>query len=82
MRLPRDLSGTELAQLLVRHYGYSATRTRGTHLTLTLTSEGAEHSVTVPLHHNVRVGTLAGIVADVARFLGVSKQEVRTTLFT
>ena len=29
MKLPRDLSGTEVARRLARHYGYGVTRTRG-----------------------------------------------------
>ena len=28
MKLPRDLSGTEVAKLLERHYGYRVDRTR------------------------------------------------------
>ncbi len=40
-----------------------------------------QHNVTVPRHRDVRVGTLDGIVADVAEFLGLSKDEVRETLF-
>ena len=29
MKLPRDLSGTEVARRLARHYDYSVTRSRG-----------------------------------------------------
>ena len=39
------------------------------------------HSVTVPRHRTVRVGTLNGIVADVAAHSGVTKDEVRSELF-
>ena len=28
MKLPRDLSGTEVARRLARHYGYRVTRSR------------------------------------------------------
>ena len=34
MKLPRDLSGERLAQLLHRHYGYRLTRQSGSHMTL------------------------------------------------
>ena len=81
MKLPRDLPGNEVARLLTRHYGYRVTRTKGSHMTVTLTIEGNRHSVTVPKHRDVRVGTLDGIIADVAEFLGLSKHEVRETLF-
>ena len=36
MKLPRGLSGSEVAGLLARHYGYRATRTKGSHMTVTL----------------------------------------------
>ena len=81
MKLPRDLSGTEVARRLARHYGYRVTRSRGSHMTVTLTAEGNEHQVTVPRHRDVRIGTLDAITADVATFLGLSKHAVRDTLF-
>lgn len=34
MKLPRDLSGERLAQLLQRHFGYRLTRQSGSHMTL------------------------------------------------
>ena len=45
MKLPRDLSGREVAKRLGRHYGYRVTRTRGSHMTVTLLvgSSGARH---------------------------------------
>ena len=81
MKLPRDLPGNEVAKLLMRHYGYREMRTKGSHMTVTLTIDGNRHSVTVPRHRDVRVGTLDGIIADVAEFLGLPKREVRETLF-
>ena len=81
MKLPRDLSGDDIVRRLVRCYGYRVTRTRGSHRTVTLTIGENQHSVTVPMHRNVRVGTLGAIVSDVADFLGLSRQEVRETLF-
>lgn len=82
MKLPRDLSGETVARLLGRHYGYRVVRSRGSHLTATLTTEsGSRHSVTVPAHRDVRIGTLDTIVTDVAAFLGKPKNEVRDTLF-
>ena len=65
----------------MRHYGYREMRTKGSYMTVTLTIDGNRHSVTVPRHRDVRVGTLDGIIADVAEFLGLSKREVRETLF-
>ena len=76
MRLPRSLSGAELAALLGRRYGYSLTRQRGSHLRLTANYRGYEHRVTVPLHNPLRVGTLSEILGDVASYLGTSRDEL------
>ena len=81
MKLPRDLSGTEVAWRLARDYGYRVTRNRGSHMTVTLTAGGDQHQVTVPRHRDMRIGTLDAIIADVAAFLGLPKQAVRATLF-
>lgn len=48
MRLPRDLSGSDLAQAL-RKFGYSMTRQTGSHIRLT-TYEHGEHHLTIPQH--------------------------------
>ncbi len=82
MRLPRDLSGDEVVRLLVRHFEYQIIRTRGSHVTVRReTSSDPSHSVTVPQHRNLKVGTLDAIVSDVAMDLGLPKAEVRDTLF-
>jgi predicted RNA binding protein YcfA (HicA-like mRNA interferase family) len=61
MRLPRDVSGKQLAILLGR-YGYEVTRQTGSHIRLTTTQEG-EHHVTIPLHGSLRVGTLSAVLS-------------------
>ena len=80
MRLPRDLSGDQLAVLL-RRYGYEVTRQTGSHMRLTTTQEG-EHHVTIPRHGSLRVGTLSGILSDVAEHLGIPKPALVETLFS
>lgn len=79
MRLPRDLSGEELAVLLGR-YGYEATRQTGSHMRLT-TTRGGEHHVTVPHHESLRVGTLSAILRDGAEHLDITRPELLETLF-
>ncbi len=64
-RLPRDLSGRDLAAALRRAFDYQITRQTGSHIRLS-TKLGGEHHVTVPDHDALRVGTLAGIVESVA----------------
>ena len=76
MKLPRDLSGAEIALRFARHYGYRVTRSRGSHLTVTLTAEGDQHQVTAPRHREVRTGILDAIIADVAAFPGPPERAV------
>ena len=73
------MSGRELARAL-RQYGYEVTREAGSHMRLT-TQQGGEHHVTIPDHANLRIGTLSGIVADVARHLGVDRNALVAALF-
>ncbi len=79
MRLPRDLTGKDLARAL-RVFGYRVTRQTGSHMRLT-TVESGEHHVTVPQHNPLRVGTLAGILDDVAEHLGMTREELIDHLF-
>ena len=81
MKIPRNLSGEQVARLLSRHYGNQLKRTRGSHMTVTLTTTTKEHSVTIPLHRPVRIGTLGRIISDVATFLCMPKDEVSRWLF-
>lgn len=74
MKLPRDVGGHDLAKALAR-YGYRISRQSGSHLRLT--REGPEtHHVTIPAHSNLRVGTLSGILGEVAAHLGKSRDDV------
>jgi predicted RNA binding protein YcfA (HicA-like mRNA interferase family) len=78
-KLPRDLSGSELAALLGR-LGFAITRQSGSHLILTTQQRGEFH-VCVPLHQTISVGTLSDLLSDIAGHLGVSKRELRQMLF-
>ena len=79
MRLPRDLSGSDLAQAL-RKLGYYASRQTGSHLRLTTTEHG-EHHLTIPQHNPLRIGTLSAILADVAAHFELSRDELIERLF-
>ena len=76
MRLPRDVSGRDLARRLARHYGYALRRTSGSHMTVTRVTEAGNHSVTVPPHRELRVGTLNAIVSEVAEVVDLSRRAV------
>ena len=79
MRLPRDVSGQDLAQAL-RVLGYQITRQTGSHLRLT-TIERGEHHITIPQHSPLRIGTLAGILGDVAQHFEINRQDLVERLF-
>lgn len=79
MRLPRGLSGDQLAKALSK-LGYEPTRQAGSHLRLT-TRRSGQHHVTIPRHRSLSVGTLAAVLKEVASHLGVSRTEVERELF-
>ena len=80
MKLPRDLSGSDLASRL-RRLGYEVSRQTGSHLRLTSVAKGPEHHVTIPMHRTLRVGTLADILSDVALYFEMDKEELADRLF-
>jgi predicted RNA binding protein YcfA (HicA-like mRNA interferase family) len=79
MKLPRDISGDELAKAL-RKFGYTVTRQTGSHLRLT-TTEGGEHHVTIPRHDPLKLGTFAGILHDVAEHFAIERDDLLKRLF-
>ena len=79
MKLPRDLSGVELARALER-IGYRVTRQTGSHLRLS-TDSPSQHHITIPAHDPLKVGTLASILADVAAHLKLDREELLRRLF-
>ena len=80
MKLPRDLSGVELARALER-IGYRVTRQTGSHLRLS-TDSPSQHHITIPAHDPLKVGTLASILADVAAHLKLDREELVRRLFS
>jgi predicted RNA binding protein YcfA (HicA-like mRNA interferase family) len=56
MRLPRDISGSELTIKLAK-FGYEITRQNGSHIRLT-TQKNGEHHITIPRHDPLKRGRL------------------------
>lgn len=75
MRLPRDVSGDELAKR-IRKFGYRITRQTGSHMRLTRSTEEGEYHITIPKHRNLKIGTLNSIVKDIAEHLGINQDEL------
>ena len=80
MKIPRDLSGADLVRALAR-FGYTVVRQTGSHIRLRSAQTGKEHSITLPNHDPIKLGTMNGILGDVAQYLGISKQELMSRLF-
>jgi len=80
LKLPRDVSGDDLVRSL-RRFGYETTRQTGSHIRLSSSLKGTEHHVTIPNHQQLRVGTLAEILSDVANYLDLTREELTRQLF-
>jgi predicted RNA binding protein YcfA (HicA-like mRNA interferase family) len=79
VRIPRDLSGDDLAKVLAA-LGYEVTRQTGSHMRLTTQQQG-EHHITIPRHEALRVGTVGAILADVGDHFGLSRESIIERLF-
>ena len=75
MKVRRDLSGQDLARL-----GYQASRQTGSHIRPT-TKTPTVHSVTVPAHSPLKIGTLSWILKDIGTHVGNDREELLKTLF-
>ena len=80
MRLPRDLSGHDLAKIL-RRYGYEVIRQSGSHLRLKSNVRGTDHHITIPAHNALKLGTLNGIISSVAVYLEMDRSRLAQELF-
>jgi predicted RNA binding protein YcfA (HicA-like mRNA interferase family) len=74
MKTPRDVSGAELAKAL-RQFGYQVTRQTGSHLRVTTREHGERHEV-IPNHSPIKIGTLKGILRNVAAHHQVTVPEL------
>lgn len=79
MRLPRDISSTELIKLLQK-FGYQISRQKGSHIRLTTTKQG-EHHITIPNNDPIRLGTLSSIITDIANHFKKTKEEIAKEIF-
>lgn len=75
MKLPRDLSGRDLAAALCRDWGYREIHQTGSHLILQ-TEEPSHQRIAVPAHETLRVGTLNSILRAVSVHKGVDRETI------
>jgi predicted RNA binding protein YcfA (HicA-like mRNA interferase family) len=79
MKVPRDLSGAALVKCFCKSWGYRRVHQVGSHVILD-TNDPSPHRIAVPAHKTLRLGTLSGILRDVARHKNVDRAEILASL--
>jgi predicted RNA binding protein YcfA (HicA-like mRNA interferase family) len=74
MKLPRGVSAARLIHALER-LGYAVIRQKGSHVRL-FHEAAPTHSISVPLHDPLKIGTFHGILAEVAQAQSISMQDI------
>ena len=78
MRLPRAVSAGKLIRAL-EGLGYRVVRQKGSHVRLRHDGPPA-HSISIPRHDSLKIGTLHGILAEVAQFRAMSTETLAILL--
>ncbi len=79
MKLPRDFSGRELAQVLIKNLGYTIIHEKGSHLVLQ-TDTPSRQRIVIPDHKALRIGTLNAIIREVSIHKGRDRAEIASLL--
>jgi predicted RNA binding protein YcfA (HicA-like mRNA interferase family) len=79
MKLPRDLSGREVVDALVRKLNYRVVHERGSHIVLE-TDSPSHQRIVVPDHKSLRLGTLSAILRVVAAHKRIDKDQIAALL--
>jgi hypothetical protein len=75
MKIPRDVSGAHLADILCRRWQYTKVHQVVSHIILE-TSEPTHHRIAIPDHHPLRLGTCSSILRAVAAHKGVPREAI------
>ena len=79
MKVPRDVSGTHLANVLCRRWQYAKVHQVGSHIILE-TSEPTHQRLAIPEHDPVRLGTLISTLRTVAQHKSVTRDAIIASL--
>ena len=79
MKLPRNVSGAHLADVLCRRWQYTKVHQVGSHIILE-TPEPAHQRIAIPDHDPLRLGTFSSILRTVAHHKGVSRDAIIASL--
>jgi predicted RNA binding protein YcfA (HicA-like mRNA interferase family) len=79
MKVPRDLSGARLINVLCRDWDYRVVHQEGSHVILQTETPGHQR-LSIPNHNPLRVGTLNAILRVVATHKGVDRHTLLDSL--
>ncbi len=79
MKIPRDVSGRHLADVLCRRWRYTKVHQAGSHM-IPETDEPAKQRISIPDHGPLRLGTFSSILRKVAQHKGVSRDAIIASL--
>ena len=79
MKIPRDVSGRRLADVLCRRWRYTKVHQAGSHIILE-TSEPTHQRIAIPDHHPLRLGTFGSILRTVAQHKGLTRDAIIASL--
>jgi len=78
MKLPRGVSSERLTRTLER-LGYDVIRQRGSHVRMRHSGPPA-HSITIPMHRSLEIGTLHGLLSEVAQMRSITIESIAELL--
>jgi predicted RNA binding protein YcfA (HicA-like mRNA interferase family) len=78
MKLPRGVSGDRVIHALER-LGYGVIRQKGSHVRLRHAGPPA-HTITVPMHNPLKIGTLHDILSEIAQVRAISVESITELL--
>ncbi len=79
MKIPRNQSGREFADLLCHKWDYTIVHQKGSHIILE-TTEPAPQRIAIPDHKNLRIGTLNAILRAIARHKKIERSDILKSL--
>jgi predicted RNA binding protein YcfA (HicA-like mRNA interferase family) len=79
MKTPRDITANDLLKAL-KSFGYEIVRQKGSHIRIKTELNG-EHFETIPNHKPIKIGTLSGILNNIAEHFDMTKEELIEQIF-
>ena len=79
MKIPRDLKGSDFADILCRQWDYKVVHQQGSHI-IWETEIPSHQRISIPNHNPLRLGTLNSILRAISRHKGVTKADIINTL--